>query len=102
MSALKFCRMAGRAEEPPRPRSRSRRGGEVAGWVIPGVILALMPKCPACLAAYVAVGTGIGLSVPAATHLRGWLLTLCIASLLYLAARRARRPGEARRVSMEE
>jgi hypothetical protein len=73
------------------PASRFRRGGEVAGWVIPGMILALMPKCPACLAAYVAIGTGIGLSVPAATHLRMWIWIVSVASLLFLAARRVRR-----------
>lgn len=43
--------------------------------------LALIPKCPACLAGYVALATGIGLSVPAATHLRTVLLTLSVSLL---------------------
>ena len=34
--------------------------------VIPAFLLALVPKCPFCLAAYVALGTGIGLSVASA------------------------------------
>lgn len=65
----------------------SRRCGRVARWLVPGAILALVPKCPACLAAYIAMGTGLGLSLPVATQLRAGLIIGCIAALGFLAVR---------------
>jgi hypothetical protein len=91
MNARHCCQIKARASDNARrPASRWQRGGEIAGWIIPSATLVLLPKCPACVAAYVALATGIGISLPAATWLRVLLLALCVASLLVVAARRLR------------
>lgn len=71
-----------------RPARRSCMA--LAGWVVPGTILAIMPKCPACLAAYVAVGTGVALSATVAASLRMALIALSLAWLSYLGVGRIR------------
>jgi hypothetical protein len=46
-----------------------------------------LPKCPACIAAYVAMGTGLGLTLRAATYLRIGIVILCAIALAYFAVR---------------
>ena len=70
-----------------------RRVREIFAWVLPSAILVLVPKCPACLAAYVTLWTGLGLSLSTATYLRWVLLFLCVASLLFLIVERLDRIG---------
>ena len=70
-----------------------RRVREVSAWVLPSAGLVLMPKCPACLAAYVALWTGLGLSLTMAFYLRWGLLFLCVTALLFLITRRLVRMG---------
>lgn len=51
---------------------------------LPTIILALLPKCPACLAAYLALGTGISFSVAAASALRTLLIVSCVVALAWV------------------
>src|SRR5258707_14323365 len=75
----------------------ARRMREISGWVVPAAGLALVPKCPACLAAYLAIGTGVGVSVPTVIYLRMFLLITFVASLSYLAVKRVLQVEEWRR-----
>ena len=69
----------------------TRRLFEAAGCVLPGVAMVLLPKCPACLAAWLAVATGVGLSATAAGFVRTLVLVLSVAPLIFVAVR-AHRP----------
>jgi hypothetical protein len=60
---------------------------DVLGWTLSTATLVLMPKCPMCVAAYVALGTGIGLSLPVAAAVRWILIGLCAATLVVLGIR---------------
>lgn len=67
--------------------SKARRAKDAGGWGVPALVLLLLPKCPMCLAGYVAAFTGIGLSVEAATWVRYSMLAVCVLVLTVLAAR---------------
>ena len=68
----------------------ARRSGEIAGWIVPSAIVALLPKCPMCLAAYLMMATGISISVAAAVSLRAFLVVVCVSSLVLLGRRHIR------------
>lgn len=91
-------------------RRLARRTRGAAAWALPSIALALVPKCPLCIAAYLAIGGGLGMSLTTATHLRTALVWLCWSVLGLLAvrlmmrfvrgtrtSRRHERPSEARR-----
>jgi hypothetical protein len=69
-----------------RPAMKGRLA-DTGAWVIPGVVLAILPKCPVCVAAYVAVGTGVGISLTAASFLRTTVIALCVAALAFMVIR---------------
>ncbi len=56
-------------------------------WMFTGSVIILLPKCPFCLAAYIAMATGIGLSFYIASFIRILLIILSIVSLSSFAAK---------------
>lgn len=92
MSNCPFCDLG------PRPASRRygwpkralRRMWLGVEWLFPTTLLVLMPKCPMCVAAYVALFTGVGISLPTATWIRTILLVGAWTALAYLAFKYSR------------
>lgn len=82
-----MCQHCAGGEPPHRTETHEPHGG--SRWrrrliafircVAPVTALALVPKCPACLAGYVLVCTGIGLSMQAASALRWVMIAACVA-----------------------
>ena len=68
------------------PAGRRWVGGAL-GMAVPCAGLALMPKCPACVAAYVALATGVGISTSAASYVRTGAILACVAALVVLGWR---------------
>jgi hypothetical protein len=68
----------------------ARRGRGAWQWLAPAAALALLPKCPACLAGYAALA-GVGISVATASHLQVAVATLAAGWLAWLAIRFVRR-----------
>jgi hypothetical protein len=59
----------------------------MAGVIVPGTLLALLPKCPMCLAAYVALGTGFSVSYASAQMLMRAATVLCLGTAALCVAR---------------
>jgi Flp pilus assembly protein TadB len=82
------CPESAPSSEAPPPVSRLH---ELARWIAPGAALAIVPKCPACIAAYIALATGVGVSMTTAAHIRIALIAVCVSALAFAAARRLTR-----------
>ena len=78
MSACLCCKI---------PVPNDRRKWNLLRSVAPVALLALIPKCPMCLAAHIAVVTGLGMSMSTATYLRILLVALCLGPLAWFVAR---------------
>ena len=92
MNTPHCCQLATQERENiPRSASHWRRGGEIAGWIIPSATLVLLPKCPICVAAYVALFGGVGISIASASNLRTGLVIFCVTTLVCLALKCLRR-----------
>jgi hypothetical protein len=64
-----------------------RRTRGAAAFALPSIALALVPKCPMCIAAWLALGGGFGISFTTAAHLRTALVCLCWSVLVLLTVR---------------
>jgi len=60
---------------------------KAAGGALPGVAAVLLPKCPLCLAAWIAASTGIALPATVAGGVRPFLLVAFSVSALLLTWR---------------
>ncbi len=65
--------------------------GTAAGTVAPAAVLVLLPKCPACIVAWLAVAAGLGVSVSTAATLRMLIVGSCVACLAFVVVRQALR-----------
>ena len=89
MNSSCCCRRKPRtSHEARQQKSWLRRVRGVAGWILPSALLALMPKCPICLAAYVALCSGFTMSGSSAHILMRTLTVLCIGTLALCVVRR--------------
>jgi hypothetical protein len=73
-----------------RHSSAARPWGSAGSCVGSGAMLVLLPKCPVCIAAYLAVFTGAGVAEPIAWHLRLVMAAIFVWSLVFLLVRRLR------------
>jgi hypothetical protein len=64
-----------------------RRFLNFIGWIVPTAILALIPKCPICVAGYAVIGSSVGFSLSAFAQLRLALIVLCVASLCFVGTK---------------
>jgi hypothetical protein len=86
---MKTCNCGNRPQKMTRGASAPpyRRFLNFVGWIVPTAILALIPKCPACVAGYAVIGTSVGFSLSGFAQLRLAIIILCLVSLSYVGTR---------------
>lgn len=72
---------------PQSPKILRSRISSVVKWALPITTLALVPKCPACIAGYALMFTGIGVSLSTADAIRVSLISGCIGAIVILLFR---------------
>jgi hypothetical protein len=77
------CVNKGSNNRPEKFRSIFYFGTRLAPWAV----LLLIPKCPLCIVAYVAMLTGIGVSISTAANLRLYMIAATLVILAYLLIR---------------
>ena len=82
--------------KPPITPNVLRPRKALIGWIVPTVVLVLLPKCPLCFAAYAAC-FGVCLSVSNATVVRHGLVISCAAVLALMFVRAVNRLVRSRR-----
>ncbi|MGA7234854.1 MAG: hypothetical protein WBY44_04200 [Bryobacteraceae bacterium] len=70
----------------PASRRPVRRLFSGAGSILPGAALALLPKCPLCLAAWLTAMTGIGFSAAGAAWVSGIAVLFGVAGVTLAVA----------------
>lgn len=90
--------MTGRCCESEGPwRPLARRVLVATGSLLPGALLAALPKCPLCLAAWLAAGTGAGVSGAMGAGSVGLLMAVFwVAAMAVGAGQMIRRRGSGR------
>jgi len=93
MSNCPLCNL----EPSPDPNNRNRKIGLLRRtwrgiqWAFLVTLMVLMPKCPLCVAADIALFSGIGVSFSTAWWIRILMLVFCLISLAYLIFKFCRR-----------
>lgn len=64
---------------------------DITEWQMPGLLQIFLPRCPACLAFYLAAGAATGVSLFDSAWSRVALIILFVASIGFLVARRVHR-----------
>jgi len=78
--------MTGECCRKGRPSGRlARRLSSTMAFLLPAAVLALVPKYPLCLAAWLTLATGAAVSAGAASRVRGLAVVICISATVLLA-----------------